>query len=51
MLRTRTISQLFTARLPRRILMGAFISILGIETLILLPSILRRKDELLDQAL
>ncbi len=49
MLKAKTISQLFTARLPRRILMWAFISILSIETVILLPSILRRKDELLDQ--
>jgi len=49
MIKAQAILQLFTARLPRRILMWAFISILGIETLILLPSIIRRQDELLDQ--
>ena len=49
MLKAQAIFHLFTARLPRRILMWAFISILGIETLILLPSAIRRKDELLDQ--
>jgi signal transduction histidine kinase len=45
----KTVLQLFTARLPRRVLLWAFISILSVETLILLPSIIRRKDELLDQ--
>ncbi len=49
MLKAQAIFQLFTARLPRRILMWAFISILGIETLILLPSVIRRRDELLHQ--
>jgi signal transduction histidine kinase len=48
-LNAKTVAQLFIARLPRRILLWAFISILGIETVILLPSILRRKDELLGQ--
>lgn len=45
----KPVAQLFTARLPRRILLWAFISILGIEVVILLPSIIRRKDELLSQ--
>jgi signal transduction histidine kinase len=48
-LNAKPVAQLFIARLPRRILLWAFISILGVETVILLPSILRRRDELLGQ--
>jgi signal transduction histidine kinase len=37
------------ARLPRRIMLWAFLSILGIELVILIPSVSRRQDELLNQ--
>ncbi|WP_299406129.1 PAS domain S-box protein [Acaryochloris sp. IP29b_bin.148] len=48
-LRLRTLTQLFHARLSRRIEIWVFLSIILIEAIILIPSVYRREGELLEQ--
>ena len=47
-LKPRLPSNLWKARLSRRIVFWIFLSILVIEAIILVPSVLRREKELLD---